>query len=120
MSFNLPILDILDEMEDPLMPNRTLLTKIIFYLSDRNLTVSDIATVVGISEHTIYERLPKGQSKREKDRERIEKLKPEIYRLYAERGNPKEISFDLKIPLYRIYKLLAEHKKETQNGSKRI
>ena len=112
MSFNLPILDILDEMEDPLMPNRTLLTKVIFYLSDRNLTVSDIAAVVGVSEHTIYERLPKEYSKTNKNKKRIEKLKPEIYRLHAESGNPKEIAFDLKIPLYRIYQILAEHKKE--------
>ena len=120
MSFNLPILNILDEIEDPENPKQSLLTRVIWFLHGRDLSVPDIAVVVGVSEHTIYERLPKDQSRREKNREKIEKLKPEIYQMYAKSGNPKEISFDLGIPLYRIYKILAEHKKEIQNGSKRI
>ena len=115
MSFNLPILNILDEIEDPENPKQSLLTRVIWFLHGRDLSVPDIAVVVGVSEHTIYERLPKDQSRREKNREKIEKLKPEIYQMYSKSGNPKEISFDLGIPLYRVYKILQEHKKETKN-----
>lgn len=110
-SFILPIHNILDDLEDPENPERSLLTRVICVLYNRGSTVIDIAASLGISEHTIYDRLPKDELRKVRDKKKIEDLKPEIYKRYDEDGNPKAIAYDLGISLYKVYQILRERKK---------
>ena len=109
-AFILPIHNVLDSLEDPEKPERSLLTRVICVLYERELTVIDIAASLGISEHTIYDRLPKDELRKVKDKEKIESLKPEVYKRYAQDGNPKAIAYDLGLSLHKVYQILKERK----------
>jgi len=107
--FQLPILEILDQMKDPENPDRSLLTRVILFLyDDENTSLDQVAATLGISSSAVYARVPKGLQRSSRKEQRIEALKPKIIQLYIERSCPKEIAYDLKIPLYRVYKILRE------------
>lgn len=118
--FQLPILEILDQMKDPENPNQSLLTRVILFLySDESTSITQVAATLGISDAAIYARIPKELQRSNKKEQRVERLKPKIIQLFKEEGCPKEIAFDLKIPLYRVYKIIRENKNESSKGEVR-
>lgn len=104
--FPIPILNILDEIKDN---NHTLLDRVIEYLYvEKKVPPKSISILLGISEATVHNRIPK-ESKKAK----MDATKTEILKRHKKGSHPKEIAFDLKVSISLVYKTLKE--KECQN-----
>ncbi len=105
-TFQLPLLNTLDQLKDPKNPKRSLLDYVICKLYSEGTSVSEIAMMLTVGETTVYSRIPQHQKRKEK----LARMKPEILRLFELGECPKAIAYDLNIGIYNVYKTLKEHK----------
>ena len=111
MTFKLPILDILDRMQDEI--HGTLLNKVIYYLYiTENHSAKVTAALLSISEPTVLMRIPKDEKKRAKRARSYKVMIPTVLEMHKAKGNPKEIAFDLDIPLGKVYEILKKEKSD--------
>jgi len=111
MAFKLPILDILDHMQDE--EHGTLLNRLIYHLYiTENLSAKVVAALLSISEPTVLMRIPKDEKKRANRARKYKAMIPTVLEMYKARGNPKEIAFDLNIPLGKVYEILKKGGRE--------
>ena len=109
MTFKLPILDVLDRIEDE--THGTLLNRVIYYLYiEENHTAKITAALLSISEPTVLMRVPEEKKKRAKKAQEYREMIPYILEMYKAEGNPKKIAFDLGIPLGKVYETLRKEK----------
>lgn len=101
--FVIPLLNILDEIKEN---GHTLLDKVIRHLYiEKSVRPKTISVLLGISEAIIYNRIPK-----EIKKAKAEAIKKETLKKHKEGLCPKEIAFDLKISLSRVYRMLKKEK----------
>lgn len=99
--FATSILRILDEMKEE---DHTLLDKIIRYLyEEKKISPKTISILLGLSETIVYTRIPK-----ETKKAKAKVIREKILKLRSDGLCPKEIAFDLKISISRVYKILRK------------
>lgn len=101
MTFKLAILDILDEIKDN---GHSLLDRVIRHLYTKDkVSPKKISILLGISETIVYGRIPK-----ETKKAKAEAIKKEILERHEKGSHPKEIAFDLKVSVSRVYRTLKK------------
>jgi len=111
MTFKLPILDVLDRIEDE--THGTLLNRVIYFLYiEENQSAKITAALLSISEPTVLIRIPKKEKKRARLERKYKAVASVVSEMYKTSSNPKEIAFDLKIPLGKVYEILKEEKQD--------
>ena len=113
--FKLPILDVLDRLDNPKNPQQSLLDFVICELYSQENSISKIAALLCVSEYTVYERVPKDRKKSEILKAKIARAKPQIIKMHKLGQCPKEIAFDFGIGVHHVYKIVKEEK-EIQSG----
>ena len=99
--FAIPLLNILDEIKEN---GHTLLDKVIRHLyTEKKVRPKMISILLGISEAIVYNRIPK-----ETKKAKAEAIKNEILKRREGGSHPKEIAFDLKISVSRVYRILKK------------
>lgn len=107
--FRLPLLNILDSMKDPENPERSLLDRVIYFLYvEENTSAHAVAAMLGMSEATVYERVPKAEKRRYKTKVEKEQLRTKVLRMKNEGKAPKEIAYELDISLPKVYAALRK------------
>jgi hypothetical protein len=111
MTFRLPILDILDEMQSKTRPDQTVLSEVITRLYvDEEMPAKVIATVLGIGEATVHSRIPAGMKRKELAQKDLEEIEGKVKAAYAEGKVPKEIAYDYALSLGKVYTILKQKK----------
>jgi hypothetical protein len=96
--------------------HETLLNRVIYYLYIKeNHSAKVTAALLSISEPTVLMRIPKDEKKRAKRVRDYEAMIPTVLEMHKAKGNPKEIAFDLDIPLGRVYEILKKKEKKDDN-----
>ena len=110
MKFGLPILEILDQIDDE--SYGTLFNKVVWHLYVREgNSPKTIAALLGVSEATIHLRIPRDTKRRYTEAKKLAKKVPEVMKMHSEGKCAKEIAYDLKIPLHQVYKILKKRLK---------
>ena len=113
MTFKLPILEILDQIDDE--THGTILNKVIWHLYIREgNSPRTIAALLGVSEATVHLRIPKGTKKRYTEAEKLAKKILGVMKMHNNGKCPKEIAYDLDVPLHQVYKILKKKVNKTK------
>ena len=113
MTFKLPILDVLDRIEDE--THGTLLNRVIYFLYiEENQSAKITAALLSISEPTVLIRIPEKEKKRARLERKYKAVASVVWAMYKTSSNPKEIAFDLKIPLGKVYEILKGEKENDE------
>lgn len=109
--FALPILSILDEMQSKTRPDQTMLSEVVSRLYvDEGMPVHTIASLLGIGEGAVRERVPSSSKRKKRSQKEIDESMDKVRAAHAEGKSPKEIAWDYDIPLHQVYTLLRRRK----------
>ena len=101
--FNIPILTILDEIKED---DHTLLDRVIQHLYvEKKVLPRTISILLGLSETIVYQRISKEDKKAKK-----KATETEVLKRYEKGSHPKEIAYDMKLSMDKVYRILRRSK----------